>query len=408
MKVSTMRLVDRWLGIPVCLVLTLHRKLMNVVRRKSVDKTERILFVKLAEQGATVLAYPALRRAVQMVGRENVYFMVFQENRFILDVMALIPEENVIAINTRGLVNFILGTFRAIARARQLKIDSAIDFEFFARSSAILTYLSCRGKRVGYHSYAGEASYRGDLMTHRLIFNPHMHTSKSFLMMVEALNVPAEKLPAFDMRVPELPTGHAEFHPQTSEVEEVRATLHREMNGNGAVPVILLNANASDLLPLRRWSNERYIELARRLLDKYPDLYIAFTGAPEEAPAVAPIVQSIGSPRCFSMAGKTTLRQLLILYSLAELLVTNDSGPAHFATLTPIDVVVLFGPETPALFAALTSRTHVLWSGTVCSPCVSAYNDRRSLCQDNVCMKNITVDQVFDTVCRVFEARRAK
>ena len=41
---------------------------------------------------------------------------------------------------------------------------------------------------------------------------------------------------------------------------------------------------------------------------------------------------------------------LLVLYMRREILVTNDSGPAHFASLTPIHVASLFGPETPALF----------------------------------------------------------
>ena len=49
------------------------------------------------------------------------------------------------------------------------------------------------------------------------------------------------------------------------------------------------------------------------------------------------------------LAGKTTLRQVLVLYARSEILVTNDSGPAHFASMTPIHVVTLFGPETPAL-----------------------------------------------------------
>ncbi len=49
--------------------------------------------------GSTVLAYTAIRRAVEMVGRENVYFVVFAENRFILDLLDLIPPENVFAIN---------------------------------------------------------------------------------------------------------------------------------------------------------------------------------------------------------------------------------------------------------------------------------------------------------------------
>ena len=72
------------------------------------------------------------------------------------------------------------------------------------------------------------------------------------------------------------------------------------------------------------------------------------TGAPSEAAAADTLVSSIGSERCFSLAGKTTLRQLLILYTLAELLITNDSGPAHFASLTPINVITLFGPGNAA------------------------------------------------------------
>src|SRR5204863_1203628 len=113
-----------------------------------------------------------------------------------------------------------------------------------------------------------------------------------------------------------------------------------------------------------------------------------------------------GSSRCVSFAGKTSLRELLVLYTLAKVLVTNDSGPAHFATLTPIRVVTLFGPETPALFAARTPRNSVLWAGIVCSPCVNAYNNRCSPCRNNLCMQDITVEQVFAAVGKAYEGRR--
>jgi len=122
-----------------------------------------------------------------------------------------------------------------------------------------------------------------------------------------------------------------------------------------------------------------------------------------QAEAAAELVRQVASDRCFSLAGKTTLRQLLVLYTLSEVLVTNDSGPAHFATLTPVRVVTLFGPETPALFAARTPRNTVLWAGIVCSPCVNAYNNRQSPCLNNLCMQAITVDQVFAEVCRALE-----
>jgi ADP-heptose:LPS heptosyltransferase len=107
-----------------------------------------------------------------------------------------------------------------------------------------------------------------------------------------------------------------------------------------------------------------------------------------------------------SLAGSTTIRQLLIVYGMAEVLVTNDSGPAHFAALTSIDVITLFGPETPHLFAALTPRNHTIWAGLACSPCINAFNDRLSPCTNNQCMQSITVGQVFEEVCRAYEARR--
>ena len=128
---------------------------------------------------------------------------------------------------------------------------------------------------------------------------------------------------------------------------------------------------------------------------------MAFTGAPNEAEPVADLVRSVGSDRCFSLAGKTTLRQLLVLYTLADLLVTNDSGPAHFATLTPIQVIALFGPETPARFGARSDRTRLLWKSLRCSPCVSAENNRFSPCDDNRCMQQISVDEVFEHVMEV-------
>src|SRR5262249_6069255 len=103
--------------------------------------------------------------------------------------------------------------------------------------------------------------------------------------------------------------------------------------------------------------------------------------------------------------GKTTLRQLLVLYMRSEILVTNDSGPAHFASLTPIHVVTLFGPETPALFAARSPNTTTLWAGITCSPCVNAYNNRQSVCRNNLCMQAITVDNVFEKVTRIYDSR---
>ena len=67
LKLDTRKLqiIDRIVGVPLCAFLTLVRRLKRdrfVPER--VEITRKILFVKLAEQGSTVLPYPAISRAL--------------------------------------------------------------------------------------------------------------------------------------------------------------------------------------------------------------------------------------------------------------------------------------------------------------------------------------------------------
>jgi ADP-heptose:LPS heptosyltransferase len=401
--ILTLQRTDRWVGGPLCAILTLLRKICESAGRPGPRQVQRILFVKFAEQGSTVLAYPAICRAIEMVGRENVYFVVFEGNRFILDAMNFIPEENVVTIATNSLFGLATGALRAVLQVRKIGIDAVVDMEFLTRFSAILTFMTGAKSRVGFHTFFGDGPYRGDLMTHRLLYNPHLHTSQMFEAMVEALTRDPALLPTFDF-TPSASQPLARFRPSLSEVAEINTLLQRENPRIGSAPLVLLNPNASDLLPLRRWPSLRYVELAQRLLERYPDLFIGFTGAPAEAPANNQLADEVGSCRVVQLAGKTTLRQLLVLYTRSDVLVTNDSGPAHFASMTPIRVVTLFGPETPALFAARSPNSTALWAGIACSPCVNAYNNRQSVCRNNICMQAITVDDVFERVTKIYDS----
>jgi ADP-heptose:LPS heptosyltransferase len=402
-----LQFIDRWIGMFVCGVLSLIRRLSgspgtgNIAR-----KPTKILFVKFAEQGSTVLAYHAICRAIEMVGRDQVYFLVFEENRFILDVMHLIPEQNIVTVGHKNIVDAGFQALGALKRIRALGIDAAIDLEFFSRSSAALTFLSGAGLRVGFHTFFGEGPYRGDLMTHRLLYNPYIHTSQNFQLMVEALEQIPDRLPTFDGKIPPPDAVSPQIVASPVAQQEVLAIIQRESGRPGAPALILLNPNASDLLPLRKWPTDRYVDLARRLLEQFADISIGMTGAPDEAEAIARVAAQVGSPRCFSLAGKTSLSQLLVLYAMSELLITNDSGPAHFASMTPITVITLFGPETPLLFRALTPRAIPIWMQLPCSPCVNAYNNRQSSCRDNICMKSITVDHVFTVACKAYLDRQ--
>src|ERR1700722_3686329 len=153
MNIPLLQKIDRWVGAPLCFFLTLVRKVFGRSLPPGPAVAQRILFVKLAEQGSTVLAGAALARAVKMVGRDNVFFIAFEENRFILDLLQIIPEENVITVSRNSPVRLISTTWQAVRRMRRLKLDTAVDLEFFARGSAIVACLSGARGRAGFHAF---------------------------------------------------------------------------------------------------------------------------------------------------------------------------------------------------------------------------------------------------------------
>jgi len=395
MNPNSIRIIDKYLGRPICFGLTIVRKIFPA---RKAGKPSSILFLKLVEQGATVLAYSALQKAIDQVGREHVYFCLFKENRPILDIMDIIPEENIIEIRMSNIFIFAIDILKLLVRCRSEKVDTTIDMEFFSRAAAILAYLSGARTRVGLHRFKSELPYRGDLMTHRIQHNPYLHISRAYLQLVESLNHDPQEVPMFKKASRSLITTAPKFQPSGDERRAIDALINEKLGKTHSRPLILLNPNASDMLPLRKWPTDRFVALGQRLLSEFPEATIVLTGAPAEKGSCEIIRDQFGNDRVISVAGFTTLRDLMVLYSLANVLVTNDSGPGHFASMTGVQTVVMFGPETPELFGPLGDNIHIIWANLACSPCVNAFNHRFSPCTNNVCMQDISVDVVYGQV----------
>lgn len=404
-----MTAIDRRLGRPLCALLTGARRLGWLIRGERHDSAplEKILFIKMAEQGATVLAYRALCRAVELVGRANVYFWVFQDNREILDLLDVIPHDNVLTVRSQNFFVFVIDILRTLVTIRRLGIDATVDMEFLARAPAILAFLTGARRRAGLHRFTVEGPYRGDLLTHRVQHNPYLHTASAYYALVDALRADPEALPLLKQCLPPVDGTPPRFRPDADERARVQELLDRLAGRPVESPMVLLNPNASDLLPLRKWPTERFVELGKRILASHAGATLVVTGAPSEQAAAAAVAQAIGSSQAISVAGKTTLRDLMVLYTIADVLVTNDSGPGHFASMTGIETVVLFGPETPALYGPLGPNTHTIWAGLACSPCINPFNHRISPCTNNVCMQSISVEQVCALVQELL-AQRAR
>jgi ADP-heptose:LPS heptosyltransferase len=398
MNVDTMRRIDRWVGVPACFLLTQLCRLF--CRTHDRQPTRRILFIELSEMGSAILVDPAMRKARRETGAE-LFFLIFRRNAGSLAFLNTVPKANIYTIREDSLFTLVADTLGFIRWARQRAIDSAVDLELFSRFTALLTGLSGASNRVGFYRFHNEGLYRGEMLTHRVAYNPHIHIAKNFIALINALISTTAELPYSKTLIPDSEIVIPKAPQDEALAEDVRrrvAAVFPDYDP-GLHRLVLFNCNASELLPQRRWPINNFETLATRVLKIWEDVIILLTGAPSEAAEAEKLCRLVGHHRLRSFAGKVELHELAALYAIADLMVTNDSGPGHFSSVTDLPTIVLYGPETPALYGSL-GNSEAIFAGLACSPCVSAANHRKTSCTDPVCMQAITPEWVLERVTR--------
>ena len=401
LSVDSMRRIDRLAGVPLCALATALLEIWWWLRPIRPLPVRRILFIELSEMGSTILADPAMRKARARLNAE-LYFVIFTQNAESLDLTGTISRANVFRIRNTSLWDLALDTLKFLLWTRRNQIDTVVDLELFSRFTALLTGFSGANRRVGFYRFHNEGLYRGEMLTHRVAYNPHIHIAKNFIALIDALLSDTPTIPYSKTLISDDELTIALPPPRVTEREALlmRIKLLVPNLDLTRFRIVLINPNASELLPLRRWMPERFAELIRRVLAAYDDVIVLITGAPSERPDAEKMAADCRSDRCVSFAGQSALSDLPLLYALAVAMVTNDSGPAHFAAAAGLPTIVLFGPETPNLYQPL-GNSKAIYAGIACSPCVSAHNHRKSACNDNVCMRAISVEQVFQALAAV-------
>lgn len=398
MNIDLFRKIDRYLGVSVCALFSLANSIAKPFKSKKEKPIKKILFLQISELGSSILARPSIQYLQEKHPDAEIYYLIFDEMKSAIEMLDLIPKENIITIRSKSFSLLTKDTLKAISRIRKLKIDAVIDLELFARFSAALSYLTKARIKVGFNKFHMEGLYRGSFYTHKVLYNHNQHISLSFLSLVQAIEAPENELPLLKKSLKNYPIK--EFRIPTTE-DKKKQMWQKLKNINPEInekkKIVILNPNASALLPLRKWPLENYCIFAKQLLqDK--NVFLVITGVESEKLDAEAICNYVKDKRCLDLAGKTTLRELIELYYISNVLVSNDSGPPQFASLTPIKIFVFFGPETPKLYSAISKNLTVLYSSFSCSPCVSAYNHRKSPCNDNKCLQAIKPDFVYKLV----------
>lgn len=411
-SVDKMRWVDYWVGIPLCFFCSLLLKIQRLFTKSQMVyqrdhqgdlKIKRVLFIQLSEMGSTILAYPLFHCVKETYADAELFFLIFDKNRVCIDVMNVIPKKNVLTIRTTKLFSFLSDLIKCIYQFRRLQIDIVFDLELFSRCTALISFLTGAPKRVGFYQFHAEGLYRGNLLTHKISYNFQRHISVNFLSFLERLDQPTKDTPEIV-----IPAKAGISLPVIQRSEAQKEVMRKKLGfchsepprwgsraGSGRrISIILMNPDGG-ILPIRAWPLEHYVTLAKFLV-KDEQTMIVLIGDETAKPVNDELLSALGPhDRIKDFTNQTTFEELLTLFSISDILVANDGGASHFASLIPtIKSFVFYGPETPKLYSPLGSNTTALYADAPCSPCLTAFNHRKTACQDNQCLKVIKPDDV--------------
>ena len=138
----------------------------------------------------------------------------------------------------------------------------------------------------------------------------------------------------------------------------------------------------------KRWPTDSFATLADRLLDEGRQVVLVGSKAEEE---VTREVTNKMRQKPVVLTGKTTIDQLTSILGLVDLLVTNDTGPAHIAAALGRPTIVIFGPTNPLTTRPFSGQAEILRHPPDCAPCML-----RDCPIDHRCMTAISVEEVLE------------
>lgn len=364
-----MRRLDRVLGDAACSMLaTAHRLQKPFAKSRPIKK---IAVMKFFGMGSIVVASKSLAALRDCYPDAEIHFVTFKSNAAILDILGMSDVNHFVDPSTpQAFVKSTLATARALRKAQ---CDLVFDLEFFAKFPLVLGSLAGIPRKAGF--YLTSESWRKELLDIAGFYNSYFHTSDIFLSLVYLAATG-------DFYY----TGFSEFsakysYPKVPISELERAALRSKLAGHGirpGDPLFVINANTSpDLAPeARKWPKERYAQLADELVATTPNARVCFIGAPNERGYVQSVADHCKTSRRHVLAGDISLRELLVLFAEAKLVVSNDSGPMHLACLVDAPVIGLFFADTPTLFAPLGSRVRSVAPALYSIPLFSVFNGK--------------------------------
>jgi heptosyltransferase-3 len=370
--VSFKRQIDFLAGVPLAWALS------KITRRRPGRNIRKILVIKLAAMGDTVLLVPVLRSMRRARPGVEIHWLVSPINEELARTVPFVDRWWTLPWRS---LRRVTGIVRAL---RNEQFDLVVDFEQWARLTGLIAWATGAPQRCGFDT---EGQQRHRLYTSTFRKDRRRHELDNFFGLAS-------------MAFPLEADGRLELW----ETEGGRADLARRFPAlcqpPTALRALLHPGCGADGRP-REWPVDRYAALGRWLQADYgAELWIS--GGPEERPKTQALQRMIG-PGSIDVGGQLSWQATVSLAKRMDLVVSGNTGMMHIAAALGRPQVALHGPTDPQQWGPLNTQAKVIQSSCPQCPCLSLgfeYHRR-----DGSCMEGISIDQVQRAVSSLLSNR---
>ena len=383
MNWKLIRLIDTYIGIPLLYAVQCIRVCVPFRARARRDTVaRRILLVKFWGIGNLFMMLPAASALKAAHPHAEIELLTLGTNREAARATGAFAAVH--TIETSGIGRFVVTSLRQVRVLRRRNYDRIVDFEQFAKYSALFCATLGRNRTVGFRT---QGQHRHFLYARSVDYDNTVHITRSYQRLAGAADA-RQDAPLPD---PERPYAAA-----------LPAGLPKGMHILRERMLVLMHPGTSGNFEERRWPGSHYAALADLLIEHH-DAAILLTGLREESPLADAVRGAVRrKDRVTDLSGRLSFPEFLALVRTSDLVVSSDTAPVHLASAAGIPVVGLYGPNTPLLYGPWGGNGLACYRKLACSPCITNFNAKTHVCRHpdgkGTCMRNILPEEVYRSI----------
>ncbi len=340
---SRLRLIDRYLGIPIIFLLGLFR-----IKRKQIPHFQSIALLKTSGIGDTVLLSGVIEDLKRQFPGKKITLFTGHLN---FEMGKLISGCQVISLP-------VTKPWQAIRILRQHQFDLWMDFGPWPRINALLSYFARAKYRVGFKT-AGQ--FRHYIYDKTISHSFKRHEIENYRDFVRMLGISKHSFPTIGCC-------------KVQSVKKKRIALHLFPGGSRAY--------------LKMWPDHKWEELIHYLGQHGYE--VIFTGSGKDRNAIEKFLS--GNSQQINLAGELTLQETAEYLTSCECVISVDTGIMHLAAALGCQVIALHGPTSPNRWGAVGKKVTAITPDIDYTPCIQLGFEAK--CQANRCMQAIELKQV--------------